>query len=432
MSVVETRYRTEMADIFSDENRIRKWAEVELALLEAHAKLGNAPKEAVGPVEKAVKNISTKRVDEIEKETHHDLMAVVKAIAEKSGKYGEYIHLGATSYDIEDTATALIFREAFDLIEKRMLLLGKELRAKALRHKNDVCVGRTHGQHAIPTTIGMKFALYYADNRRNLERLKELRKIVEVGKMRGAVGNYASFENYGFEKVEELVLKELRLGKADISNQIIQRDVHASALFFLAVVASNIEKIAKEIRNLSRTEISEWFEPFGKKQVGSSTMPQKRNPHRSERICSLARVVRANVQVALENIALEHERDLTNSANERIIWPTSFCILDYMLKEMIGIMGGLRIDAKKARENVLLTKGGVYAERLMLALAKKLGRQRAHEIVRGLTLEGKGKNLRQIFEKSAHAKELGKNEIKQIFETEYIGKAKEAVENACK
>ena len=432
MSVVETRYRTEMADIFSDENRIRKWAEVELALLEAHAKLGNAPKEAVGPVEKAVKNISTKRVDEIEKETHHDLMAVVKAIAEKSGKYGEYIHLGATSYDIEDTATALIFREAFDLIEKRMLLLGKELRAKALRHKNDVCVGRTHGQHAIPTTIGMKFALYYADNRRNLERLKELRKIVEVGKMRGAVGNYASFENYGFEKVEELVLKELRLGKADISNQIIQRDVHASALFFLAVVASNIEKIAKEIRNLSRTEISEWFEPFGKKQVGSSTMPQKRNPHRSERICSLARVVRANVQVALENIALEHERDLTNSANERIIWPTSFCILDYMLKEMIGIIGGLRIDAKKARENVLLTKGGVYAERLMLALAKKLGRQRAHEIVRGLTLEGKGKNLRQIFEKSAHAKELGKNEIKQIFETEYIGKAKEAVENACK
>lgn len=432
MSVVETRYRTEMADIFNDENRIRKWAEVELALLKAHAKLGNAPKEAVGPVEKAVKNISTKRVDEIEKETHHDLMAVVKAIAEKSGKYGEYIHLGATSYDIEDTATALIFREAFDLIEKRMLLLGKELRAKALRHKNDVCVGRTHGQHAIPTTIGMKFALYYADNRRNLGRLNELRKRVEVGKMRGAVGNYASFENYGFEKVEELVLKELRLGKADISNQIIQRDVHASALFFLALVASNIEKIAKEIRNLSRTEISEWFEPFGKKQVGSSTMPQKRNPHRSERICSLARVVRANVQVALENIALEHERDLTNSANERIIWPTSFCILDYMLKEMIGIMGGLRIDAKKARENVLLTKGGVYAERLMLALARKLGRQRAHEIVRKLTLEGKGKNLRQIFEKSAHAKELGKNEIKQIFETEYIGKAKEAVENACK
>ncbi|MEM4194855.1 MAG: adenylosuccinate lyase [Candidatus Anstonellales archaeon] len=432
MSVIETRYRTEMADIFSDENRIRKWAEVELALLKAHAKLGNVPKEAVPAVEKAVKEISLKRVEEIEKETHHDLMAVVKAIAEKSGKYGEYIHLGATSYDIEDTATALIFREAFDLIEKRMLLLGKELKAKALKYKNNVCVGRTHGQHAIPTTIGMKFALYYSDNKRNLERLKELRRRVEVGKIRGAVGNYASFENYGFEKVEELVLKELKLGKADVSNQIIQRDVHASAMFFLAVVASNLEKIAKEIRNLSRTEIAEWFEPFGKKQVGSSTMPQKRNPHKSERICSLARVVRANVQVALENIALEHERDLTNSANERILWPTSFCITDYMLKQMIELMSGLEVDVKRARENVDMTKGGVYAERLMLALSKKIGRQKAHEVVRELTLSGKGKNLQEIFEKSRYGKLIDKKEIERIFKTEYVGKAKEIVEKVCK
>ncbi|MGB9719593.1 MAG: adenylosuccinate lyase [Candidatus Anstonellales archaeon] len=432
MSVIETRYRTEMADVFSDENRIRKWAEVELALLKAHAKLGNVPKEAIRPVEKAVKNISIKRVDEIEKETHHDLMALVKAIAEKSGKYGEYIHLGATSYDIEDTATALIFREAFDLIEKRMNALGKELKAKAMKYKNNICVGRTHGQHAIPTTIGMKFAVYYADNKRNIERLRELRRRVQVGKMRGAVGNYASFENYGFEKVEELVLKELKLGKADVCNQVIQRDIHASVMFFLALVASDLEKIAKEIRNLSRTEIAEWFEPFGKKQVGSSTMPQKRNPHKSERICSLARVVRANVQVGLENIALEHERDLTNSANERIIWPTSFCITDYMLKEMIGLINGLEIDTKKAKENVELTKGGVYAERLMLALSKKLGRQRAHEVVRGLTIKGKGGDLQEIFESSEYAKMLEKNEIKKIFKTDYVGKAKESVEKACK
>lgn len=432
MSAIETRYRTEMADIFSDENRIRKWAEVELALLKAHAKLGNVPKEAVPVVEKAVKNISIKRVNEIEKEIHHDLMAVVKAIAEKSGKYGEYIHLGATSYDIEDTATALIFREAFDLIEKRMLLLGEGLKAKAQKYKNSVCVGRTHGQHAVPTTIGMKFALYYSDNRRNLERLKELRKRVEVGKIRGAVGNYASFENYGFEKVEELVLKELGLGKADVSNQVIQRDVHVSALFFLALLSSSLEKIAKEIRNLSRTEIAEWFEPFGKKQVGSSTMPQKRNPHKSERVCSLARVVRANVQVALENIALEHERDLTNSANERIIWSTSFCLTDYMLKEMIDLIRGLEIDTKKAKENVELTKGRVYAERLMLALSKKIGRQKAHEVVRRLILSGKGKSLQEIFEKSRYGKLLDKKEIERIFKTEYIGKAKEIVEKVCK
>jgi len=431
MSVIETRYRTEMADVFSEENKIRKWAEVELALAKAHAKLGNIPKEAVPAIEKAVKNISLERVNEIEKETHHDLMALVKAIAEKSGRYGEYVHLGATSYDIEDTATALIFREAFDLIEKRMNALGKELKAKALRYKNSICVGRTHGQHAIPTTIGMKFALYYAENKRNLERLREVRRRVEVGKIRGAVGNYASFETFGFEKVEELVLKELKLGKADVSNQIIQRDVHASALFFLALVASSLEKIAKEIRNLSRTEIGEWFEPFGKKQVGSSTMPQKRNPHKSERICSLARVVRANVQVALENIALEHERDLTNSANERIIWPTSFCTTDYMLKEMIGIISGLEIDEKRARENVELTKGGVYAERLMLALSKKLGRQRSHEIVRQLTLSGKGKDLREIFEKSEYGKMLEKKEIERIFNTPYIGKAAEIVEKVC-
>ena len=432
MSVIETRYRTEMAEIFSDENRLRKWAEVELALVKAHAELGNIPKEAVPAVEKAVKSISIKRVEEIEKETHHDLMALVKAIAEKSGSYGEYIHLGATSYDIEDTATALIFREAFNVIEKRMNALGEEVRTKALKYKNSICVGRTHGQHAIPTTIGMKFALYYSDNKRNLERLGELRRRVEVGKMRGAVGNYASFETYGFEKVEELVLKELKLGKADVSNQIIQRDIHASVLFFLALVASNMEKIAKEIRNLSRTEVAEWFEPFGKKQVGSSTMPQKRNPHKSERVCSLARVVRANVQVGLENIALEHERDLTNSANERIIWPTSFCTTDYMLKEMAALIKGMEIDEKRAMENVELTKGAVYAERLMLSLSKKLGRQKAHEVVRELALSGKGRNLREIFEKSEYAKMLEKKEIERIFNTPYIGKAREIVDEACK
>jgi len=263
---------------------------------------------------------------------------MVKALSEQCGaESARYVHLGATSYDIEDTALALMLRDAYAIIEQRCMELKRVLGKLALRHARTVCVGRTHGQHAVPTTYGMKFALWKSELDRHLIRLAQSKPRVFVGKISGAVGTMAALGENAF-RIEGIMMKRLKLEAARVTNQVVQRDRHAEALFILALIATTLEKIAKEIRNLQRSEIAEVAEPFGRKQVGSSAMPQKRNPHRSERICSLARVVRSGVQVALENIPLEHERDLTNSANERIILPQSFILTDYMLKEMTDIL----------------------------------------------------------------------------------------------
>jgi len=255
--------------------------------------------------------VKLQRVNEIEAEIHHDLMAMVKALSEQCPKYGGFVHLGATSYDIEDTATALVMKRAIGRIGKRLGETAKILRRLAIEHKRTVCIGRTHGQHAVPTTYGLKFAIYYREVKRHLLRLQQAEEMVSVGKMAGATGTMATFGGNG-RRLQALVMKELGLKAAEASKQVVQRDRHAQAIFALAMVAATLEKMAQEIRNLQRNEIGELAEPFARKQVGSSTMPQKRNPHKSERICSLARLVRANVAVAMENVALEHERDLTN------------------------------------------------------------------------------------------------------------------------
>ncbi len=455
VSPLEDRYKTEMNAYFDEENKIKRWADVEIALLKAHAKLGNVPKEAVPAAKKAREMLKASRVRQIEKEIRHDLMAVVRALDENCAGYGGYLHLGATSYDIEDTATALAFRDAITLIEKRVCLLRTQLRGLMKKYKSTVCIGRTHGQHAIPTTYGLKFAVYHEELGRDLERLAEAKRRISVGKMSGAVGTFASFEPFSFTerkalgekkgigatekqgfKIQELVMEELGLKPASATNQVVQRDRHAEVMFALALVAAALEKMAKEFRNLQRTEILEICEGFSSKQVGSSTMPHKRNPHKSERICSLARVVRANVQTALENIPLEHERDLTNSANERYIFPESFITLDYMLVEMGKILENITLYDKNIKRNLELTKGLVTAERVMLALAGKIGRQKAHELVRKCSMKAfeEEKQLGEILSHDAEVKKhLTGAQVKELTNPyTYTGLAGEIIDNLLK
>ncbi len=432
ISPFEERYRTEMNDVLDDWNKITKWMEVEVALAKAHAKLGTIPKDAPAKIEQAMKKVKPERVSEIEREIHHDLMAMVKALSEQAGDAGKYVHLGATSYDIEDTAMALIFRDAIQLLEKDLESLSSVLKKLAMEHKKTVCIGRTHGQHAVPTTYGLKFAIYYRELKRDIERLKGAKQRIMAGKMSGATGTMATFGKNGVE-VQRLVMEELGLQASKASNQVIQRDRHAEVLCVLALIAALLEKIAKEIRNLQRTEILEISEPFGKKQVGSSTMPQKRNPHKSERICSLARLVRANAMTALENIALEHERDLTNSANERAIFGESFVAVDYMTLQLTKILEGLEFFPDNIKKNLELTHGLIMAERLMIALTEKgMGRQEAHELVRTLSQEA-FKNKKQLKELVIEKKILDKKEADRLFDySTYIGQAEHIVEEATK
>lgn len=433
ISPLDSRYKTEMSAIFEEENKLRRWMDVEIALAKAHAELGRIPKDAPKKIEEGGKKVKLSRVLEIEHEIHHDLMAMVKALSEQSGGAGAYVHIGATSYDIEDTATALIFRDAISALRTRLKTLSETLKSLAMRHKRTVCIGRTHGQHAVPTTYGMKFALYYTEVGRHIQRIDEAEKRILVGKMSGATGTRAAFGKDG-EKLEKRVMGLLGLSPAPASNQVIQRDRHAEILCLLALIAGTCEKIAKEIRNLSRPEMGEIAEPFGKKQVGSSTMPHKRNPHKSERICSLARIVRANVQTALENIPLEHERDLTNSANERFIFPESFIITDYMLAQLSSILPGLRFFPENIKKNLELTKGLIMAERVMMALTEKgAGRQEAHEAARGLSQKAfaENKSLRETLEACPLGEKFTKEELDALFDpSSYTGDAERIVENA--
>lgn len=434
ISPFEERYRTEMNDVFEEQNKIKKWMAVEIALAKAHAEMGTIPKDAVKKIEDGSNKVKIERVHEIEAEIHHDLMAMVKALTEQSGDAGKYIHLGATSYDIEDTATALIFRDAIGILEKRLINFSEVLRTLAKKHKKTVCIGRTHGQHAVPTTYGLKFAIYYQECLRNIERLDELKKRIYIGKMAGATGTMATFLGDGM-KIQKMVMRELHIESAKASNQVVQRDRHAEVLFVLALIAAMLEKIAKEVRNLQRTEILEISEPFGAKQVGSSTMPQKRNPHKSERVCSIARLIRANIQVAMENIPLEHERDLTNSANERVIFSGSFIGTDYMLKEMTNILNGLEFFDDKIDKNLELTQGLIMSERLMIYLVSKknMGRQDAHEKVRRIAQEAfrQKVHMQEIVKKEGLP--LNEKELKEIFNPKtYIGEAEKIVEEATK
>jgi adenylosuccinate lyase len=387
---IEFRYfYPEMRGVFTEESKLQRWLDVEAALAWAHARLGTIPVEAAEEIEAKARVgvVRLERVKEIDREIHHDLMAMVRALTEVcDGDAGNYIHLGATSYDTEDTALALQLRDALGIVEGDLLRLLRVLLDQAERHRETICIGRTHGQHAVPTTYGMKFAVWASEVSRHLDRLDGVRGRMLVGKMSGAVGTMAGFGEKGFD-VQRLTMERLGLEPVLVATQVVQRDRHAETQCFLALIAGTLDKIGREIRNLQRSEIAEVFEPFRRDQVGSSTMPHKRNPHKTERVCGLSRVIRASVNPSLETIALEHERDISNSSLERITIPEGFILTDYILRQMTSILEGLVFDYENIQRNLDLSLGLCLTERVMLELVGKgVGRQRAHEMMRRLAM----------------------------------------------
>ena len=434
---VETRYRTEIAKLFTEEKKLQNWMLVESVLASVHAELGNIPAEAAREIDKAREKVKLTRVKEIDIEIHHDLMAMVKALAEQcKGDAGKYIHLGATSYDTEDTAIALQLKEALNYIKDSLLGLLKELIRLMEEHKELVCIGRTHGQHAIPTTYGMRFGIWAYEIDRHLERISETLKRISFGKMSGAVGTMASFGEKGIQ-IQDAVMKKLDLNPVLLANQIVQRDRHAEVILLTSIIGQTLAKIAREQRILQRNEIGEIFEPFKKSQVGSSTMPHKRNPHKSERICSLARVIKSNALVALDNMVLEDERDLTNSASERVIFAENFIFLDFIIKQLTQILQGLEFNENKIEANLNLTRGACLTERIMVELVNKgIGRQEGHEILRQAAIQARNENIymKDILIKHDRIKnKFTKEELDEILNPHnYIGKAVEQVENLTK
>ncbi len=437
---IEYRYFTkEMKEIFSQENKFAKWMKVEAALAQVHAEFGTIPINAAKEITKkaTLEYVKIERIHEIEKEIDHDLMAMVRAISEVcEGDAGKYVHLSATSYDTEDTASAIILQQATNVIIKNVKGVLSILLKLAIEHKNLVCVGRTHGQHALPTTYGMRFGVWAAEFGRHIDRLNEVLPRIAVGKMSGAVGTMASFGENGIQ-IQKRVMEILGLGSVLIANQVVQRDRYAEIIGVLALIAGTIDKISRQLRALQRSEIAEAFEPFKKTQVGSSTMPQKRNPHKLERLCGLSRVIKSNVFIALENVSLEDERDISNSGSERVMLPESFVLLDYMLIQMKKILSGLELNAENIERNLNLSDGAILSERIMIELVSKgIGRQDAHELLREAVIKARTDKLpiREVFNSNPIIKtKFSSREIDEMLNPKnYIGLAVEQVENLVK
>ncbi len=369
--------RPEMGAIWSDENKFRKWLEVEIATAEAEAEAGMIPKSAARAIRQKG-GFNVQRILEIEKEVKHDVIAFTTNVAEHVGREARYLHFGLTSNDVVDTAQALQVREASRLLLAGVVRLGAVLKKRAYEFKDTPMVGRTHGIHAEPITFGVKIAIWYAENHRNGERLSYAAEQMRVGKTSGAVGIYSHLS----PAIEKKILAKLGLEPAPAASQVIQRDRHAFYLSTLAVIAASLEKIALEIRGLQRTEVREVEEYFSAKQKGSSAMPHKRNPVTSEQICGLARVVRANAQAALENVALWHERDISHSSVERVILPDSTILLDYLLDKTAGLVEKMFVYPERMQENLGLLKGLIFSGQLLLDLTEKgVAREEAYRWV---------------------------------------------------
>jgi adenylosuccinate lyase len=424
-----------MRRIFEEENRLQKMLDVEAALAWAHAEVGNIPRKDAEKIAAAasLKHVKISRVKEIEREIKHDVMALVRALAEACGPSGAFVHLGATSYDIVDTVNALQLKDALEIIERRLNDFEKTLMDKALQYKNTLMIGRTHGQHALPITLGFKFAVWMREVSRHIQRLRQCRERVIVGKMSGAVGTQAGLGENAM-KIQELVMQRLGIKHADISTQIVQRDRYAELVCLLALIASTLENFANEIRELQRPEIGELFEPFeAEKQVGSSTMPHKRNPETCERVCGLARIVRSLVTPALENVVTWHERDLTQSSAERFIIPETCIITDYMLFLMNNIVANLYVDEKRMLKNIELTQGRAMSEAVMIALTKKgMSRQEAHELLRKLTLKSEAEKLpfkEVLLQDKVVREKLSEKEVEDALNPRnYLGTASKQIE----
>jgi len=420
----------EMRAIFEEEARLQRFLDVEAALARAQAELGVIPMEAAEVIASKAntKYVKLQAVKDVEARIKHDLMAMVEVLEEVCGEYGRYVHYGATSYDIEDTALALQLKEAISIIERRLYTLVEVLISLAEKNIDTIMMGRTHGQPAPPITLGFKLAVWLRELARHYQRLKQVKERVLIGKMSGAVGTMASFGPKALN-IQKRVMEILGLKPAEISTQIVQRDRLAELLSIFALIASSLDKFATEIRNLQRPEILELAEGFEAEQVGSSTMPHKQNPINCEKVCSLAKVMRSLVLVALENIPLWHERDLTQSAAERFIIPEGCILLDEMLLTMINVFKSLRVYPENMIRNLNSSKGRILSEAVMLTLVSKgMSRKKAHELLRRLSAVSfnQNKHLKDVLMEDPEVRRwLTVNEISDLLNpNNYLGEAK--------
>jgi adenylosuccinate lyase len=408
----------EMARVWSEENKFRKWLEVEIAACEVLAEMGWIPVEAVQTI-KAKADFSVERIEEIEKVTRHDVIAFTTAVAEKVGPESRFVHFGLTSTDVVDTAQALQVRDASELIEKGLVELMGALRRQAFHYKDTPMIGRTHGIHAEPITFGFKLAVWYAEMDRNLCRFKQARSRLEVGKISGPVGIFSHLP----PEVEERVCARLGLAHAPASTQTLQRDRHAEYVCVLAIIGATFDKIATEIRHLQRTEVREAAEPFGKGQKGSSSMPHKRNPVTCEQISGLSRLLRSNALAALENVALWHERDISHSSVERIILPDSTTLVHYLTAKLTNIIGNLVVNEEQMKANLALMGGLVYSGALLLELTKKgVLREEAYQWVQrnAMRVWDEGVDFESLILQDPDVRRhMSEHEVRQVFDIKH-------------
>jgi adenylosuccinate lyase len=409
--------RDVMGEIWSEEAKFRTWLEVELAVCEAWAKRGEIPPASMETIRQKA-GLSVERIEEIEADVRHDLIAFLTCVAEHIGPDSRYVHMGLTSSDVVDTAQALRLVRSCEVLLKDIDALIEALRKQALEHRVTVMVGRTHGIHAEPTSFGLKMLLWHEEMKRNRQRLERAQKTVQVGKLSGAVGNYAHME----PEIEEEVCAALGLVPAPVSTQVLQRDRLAELVTTVAIVGSSLDKFATDIRSHQRTDLAELREPFGKKQKGSSAMPHKRNPEICERISGLARILRGNAVVSLENVPLWHERDISHSSAERIILPDSVILLDYMLDKMTWVISGLVVNRKQMWANLERTKGLVYSQKVLLALVEKgMTREDAYQIVQRnamKTWDGEGTFRGHLVADPQFTEWISKSELDELFRPE--------------
>ncbi len=417
--MIDRYTRDEMGEIWTLENKFRQWLKVEVLACQGWAELGVIPEEDAEVIaEKA--DFDVERVKEIEKETRHDVVAFTTNMAEYVGQpEARHIHYGLTSSDVVDTANSVLIKQAGEILLADLERLAEVLAEAAKEYKHRPVIGRTHGIHAEPTSLGLKFALWYSEIERQKERLRETLERTCYGKISGAVGTYAHVEPF----LEEFVCERLGLRPAPISTQIIQRDRHAEFVSALALIGASLEKFATEIRNLQRTEMREVEEPFRSGQKGSSSMPHKRNPIVSERICGQARVLRANAQVALENVALWHERDISHSSTERIVLPDSTILLDYMLNKFIQVIEGLHVYPENMDQVLNTTEGLIFSQSVLLKLVEKgLSREKAYGVVQEKAMQAwqDGLDFRQLIEDAPLVDEtLTRQELEECFDYDY-------------
>jgi adenylosuccinate lyase len=412
--VIERYTRPAMGHIWSEAAKYQAWLRVEIAVCEAYARRGRIPAETMARIRAT--RVDVDRILEIQRRVKHEMISLLTSLEEQLGADSRFVHIGLTTSDVWDTATALQLRDAMDLLLEGQERLRQALRALALKHRDTLTIGRTHGVHAEPTTFGLKAAMWYVEAGRNMERLRRARETVAVGKLSGAVGNFAHIE----PEIEDDVCRDLGLAVEPVSTQIVQRDRHAEFAAALAVAGASLEKIALEVRSLQRTEVLEAQEPFGEGQKGSSAMPHKRNPELAERICGLARLLRSNAHAAAENVALWHERDISHSSVERVIFPDSTILLDYMLDITTFIVDKLDVDPARMAENLEAAHGNIYSQRVLLKLTESgLARQVAYELVQKHAMRA-WKERRPLLEllaaDPAVTERLGPAELKACFD----------------